>query len=216
METLEKVNVIERLTNFRYATKKFDASKKLTDEQIDNMLTALNLSASSYGLQPYKFILVNDPETREKLKAAAYGQTQVTDASHLIVFAHKTSMDHGFIEKYIDNIASTRALPREVLTGFEDVMKGTANNLSEDAAAYWNARQTYIALGNLLTYCAVEGIDACPMEGFDGNAFDEILGLKEKGLHAVVIAPVGFRSEADEMQHAKKVRRPISEIVEVI
>lgn len=216
METLEKVNVIERLTNFRYATKKFDSSKKLTDDQVNNILTALNLSASSYGLQPYKFILVNDPETREKLKAAAYGQTQVTDASHLIVFAHKTSMDHGFIEKYIDNIASTRALPREVLTGFEDVMKGTANNLSEDAAGYWNARQTYIALGNLLTYCAVEGIDACPMEGFDGNAFDEILGLKEKGLHAVVIAPVGFRSEADEMQHAKKVRRPISEIVEVI
>ncbi|POY37152.1 NAD(P)H-dependent oxidoreductase [Solitalea longa] len=216
MEVLEKVDVIDRLANFRYATKKFDSTKKLTEEQLNNLLEALNLSASSYGLQPYKFIVVENQQIREKLKEAAYGQTQVTDASHLIVFAHKTSVDHSFIEAYIDNIASTRNVSRGALEGFEGIMKGTATNLTEDAAAYWNARQTYIALGNLLTYCAVEGIDACPMEGFNAAAFDEILGLKEKGLHAIVIAPIGFRSEEDAMQFAKKVRRPLSEIVERI
>ncbi|MCO4294366.1 NAD(P)H-dependent oxidoreductase [Solitalea sp. MAHUQ-68] len=214
MEVLEKVDVIDRLANFRYATKKFDTTKKLSEEQLNNLLEALNLSASSYGLQPYKFIVVENPEVREKLKTAAYGQTQVTDASHLIVFAHKTSIEQTYIENYIDIIAETRNVPRGALEGFEQVMKGTVSNLTDDAAAYWNARQSYIALGNLLTYCAVEGIDTCPMEGFDANAFDEILGLKEKGLHAVVIAPVGFRSEEDTMQFAKKVRRPLNEIIE--
>ncbi|UKJ07804.1 NAD(P)H-dependent oxidoreductase [Solitalea lacus] len=216
MEIIEKVNVLDRLEHFRYATKKFDVTKKLSQQDFSKVLKAITLSASAYGLQPYKFIVVEDPEVREKLKGMSKGQTQITDASHLIVFAHQQIVDNAQIETYIDNIAVTRNISRETLRGFETMMKGTVANLNPETLSNWNARQTYIALGNLLTYCALEGIDACPMEGFDSNAYDEILGLKEKGLHAIVVAAIGYRANDDTFQFVKKVRKPLNEIVEVI
>jgi nitroreductase len=212
METIEKVDLIEKLEK-RYATKKFDATKKLSKEQIFNILTAMNLSASSYGLQPYRFILVENPEVREKLKAASWGQSQITDASHLIVIARLTNVNEAHVDEFVENISSIRGVERGHLAQYEGVMKNTVNTLSKEAAAVWTSKQAYIALGNLLAYCASEDIDACPMEGFDANQYDEILGLNEKNLTALVVAPIGYRSVEDEYQHAKKVRKPLSEMV---
>src|SRR2546428_13228297 len=179
----ERIDLIEKLAN-RYATKKFDSTKKLTEEQLNNILTAMNLSASSYGLQPYKFIVVENPNVREKLKAASWGQSQITDASHLIIIARLNNLNEGHVDEFVDNITTTRGVERKQLAQYESMMKNTVNSLSEDAAAVWTAKQAYIAMGNLLSYCASADIDACPMEGFSVDQYNEILGLKEKNLSA--------------------------------
>lgn len=203
--------IIENL-HWRYATKKFDHAKKLTTEQLESVLTAVQLSPSSYGLQPYRIIVVEDAAIREQLRAAAYGQPQLTEASQVIVFAAETNLDETFVKGYIDNIAETRSIPREHLAGFEQTMLGSIAGKSEADKTIWNQKQAYIALGVLLTAAAEHHIDACPMEGFDAGKFDEILGLKEKGLTATVIAPIGFRDESDDLAHMEKVRRPKSEL----
>lgn len=209
------MDILEKLT-WRYATKKFDPAKKLDEGQLERILRATQLSASAYGLQPYKVIVVENAAVREKLRAASHNQAQITDASHLIVFARYESLNEQHVERYIDNIASTRQLERDMLTGFENVMKGTVNGLDDERAAAWTGKQAYLALGTLLTACAADGIDACPMEGFDASAYDGILGLKEKNLRTVVIAAVGFRAAEDGMQHAKKVRTPLEDFVETV
>lgn len=209
------MDILEKLT-WRYATKKFDPVKKLEEGQLERILKATQLSASSYGLQPYKIIVVSDPAIRAKLRAASYDQSQITDASHLIVFARYDNLNEQHVERYIDNIASTRRLERNMLEGFENVMKGTVNSLDEERAATWTGKQAYLALGTLLTASAADGIDTCPMEGFNAAAYDEILGLKERNLRTVVIAAVGFRAAEDGMQHAKKVRTPLEDFVETV
>jgi nitroreductase/dihydropteridine reductase len=174
------MSLIESL-KWRYATKKFDHTKKLSAEQLDTLLSAVQLSPSSYGLQSYKVLVVEDPAIREQLREAAYGQAQLTEASQVIVFASETDIDAGLVKNYIDNIAETREIGREHLNGFEQVMLGTVNNLAEDQKITWSHKQAYIALGVLLTAAAEMGIDACPMEGFGAGKFEEILGLKAKG-----------------------------------
>lgn len=197
---------------WRYATKKFDHSKKLSAEQLDTLLSAVQLSPSSYGLQSYKVLVVEDPAVREQLREAAYGQAQLTEASQVIVFASETNIDADLVKNYIDNIAKTREIGREHLNGFEQVMLGTVNNLAEDQKITWSHKQAYIALGVLLTAAAEMGIDACPMEGFAAGKFDEILGLKEKGLTTSVIVPIGFRSADDDYSKLAKARRPKEEL----
>ncbi|NLR64546.1 NAD(P)H-dependent oxidoreductase [Chitinophaga varians] len=209
------MDIIQKL-EWRYAVKKFDPVKKLTAAQLDRITTATRLSASSYGLQPYKMLIIENPAIREKLKAASWNQSQVTDASHLVVFARVRDLNESHVDDYTNNIAATRNINPEDLAGFAGIMKGTVNRLDAAAAAVWTSKQAYLALGTLLTAAAAEGIDACPMEGFDANQYDEILGLKDKGLATVVTAAIGFRAEDDAMQHAKKVRKPIAELVEVI
>jgi nitroreductase len=209
------MDILEKLA-WRYATKKFDPAKKLDERQLERILRATQLSASSYGLQPYKVIVVEDAAVREKLRAVSNNQAQITDASHLIVFARYENLGEQHVERYIDNIASTRNVERSVLTGFEEMLKGRVNSLDEDMAATWTGKQVYLALGTLLTASAADGIDTCPMEGFNAAAYDEILGLKEKDLRTVVIAAVGFRAAEDGMQHAKKVRRPLEDFVETV
>ena len=196
----------------RYATKKFDTAKKLSAEQLYDLLSAVQLSPSSYGLQSYKVLVVQDPEIREKLRAAAHGQPQLTDASHVIVFASETNINENLVHKYIDNIASTRHIDRQHLAGFENMMIGTVDRLSSDQKIAWSHKQAYIALGVLLTAAAEMEIDACPMEGFDAGKFDEILGLAEKQLTASVIAPIGFRAADDDLSHMAKVRKPMDEL----
>jgi nitroreductase/dihydropteridine reductase len=205
------MSLIEKL-NWRYATKKFDHTKKLSAEQLDNLLTAIQSAPSSLGLQPYRILVVEDPEIREQLREAGYGQQQITQASQLIVFAAETNLDEDFGKKYIDLIAETREIGREHLAGFEQAVLGAINGLSEDQKIVWGHKQAYIALGVLLTAAAEMGIDACPMEGFLAGKFDEILGLKEKGLTTSVIATIGFRAEDDSFAHLAKVRRPKSEL----
>ncbi|MBC9931273.1 NAD(P)H-dependent oxidoreductase [Chitinophaga qingshengii] len=209
------MDIIEKL-EWRYAVKKFDPAKKLTATQLDRITTATRLSASSYGLQPYKVLIVENPAIRERLKAASWNQSQITDASHLVVFARVSNLNESHVDDYTNNIAATRHINQEDLAGFAGVMKGTVNRLDEAGAAAWTSKQAYLALGTLLTAAAAEGIDACPMEGFDAARYDEILGLKDKGLATVVIAAIGFRAADDAMQHAKKVRKPMAELVELI
>jgi nitroreductase/dihydropteridine reductase len=205
------MSLIEKL-NWRYATKTFDPKKKLSAEQLDTLLSAVQLSASSMGLQPYRVLVIEDPEIREKLREAAYGQQQITQASHLIVFAAETKLDEAYGKKYIDLIAKTREIGREHLAAFEQAVINTINSKSQDQKITWNHEQAHIALGFLLTAAAELGIDACPMGGFMPGKFDEILGLEEKGLTSTVIATIGFRAEDDAFSQMVKVRRPKEEL----
>lgn len=198
--------------NWRYATKQFDASKKISDADLNTLKEAVRLSASSYGLQPYKVIIVETPEIREQLKAAAWGQAQLTDASHLFIFANDLNLDATSVDKYINNISAVRGVPVDALGGFSDMMKGVIANLSADAKHIWTAKQTYLALGNLLNAAAELKIDATPMEGFNAATFNEILGFDKLGLNASVIATVGYRHNDDKSQHLKKVRKSHEEL----
>jgi len=202
--------------NWRYATKKFDSEKEISQQDLNTLLESIQLTASSYGLQPYEVIVVKDQETREKLKAAAWNQTQITDASYLLVFANLKSVSEKYVDTYLNNIAETRNLKREDLKGMEDMIRNTTLQLSEQDQNDWAAKQAYIALGNLLSAAANLKIDTCPMEGFDAGKFDEILGLENKNLTTAVIAPIGYRSEEDQYQHLAKVRKSKSDLIEII
>ena len=170
------------------------------------------MAPSSAGLQHYRILVVENPEIREKLREAAHGQAQLTQASHVIVFAAETNIDEAYVARYIDLIAKTREIGREHLVGFEQMMVNTVNNQTEDQKIIWASKQAYIALGVLLTAAAELRIDACPMEGFQAGKFDEILGLKELGLTTAVIAPIGFRSDEDVYSKLPKVRKPKEEL----
>ncbi|RNL85653.1 NAD(P)H-dependent oxidoreductase [Sinomicrobium pectinilyticum] len=203
--------IIESL-NWRYATKKFDPSAKVSAEDLNTLKEAIRLSASSYGMQPYEVFVIEDPEIRRQLKEASWGQPQITDASHLIVFASKTDVTAKDTEAYMNNISKTRNIPVESLSGFSNMINNSVISLPQEVKSTWAAKQAYIALGNLLASAAQLQIDACPMEGFDAEGYNKILGLKEKGLNAAVIATIGYRSSEDEMQHLPKVRKPSEEL----
>lgn len=200
------MSFLEKL-QWRYATKKFDTSKKLSKEKLDSLLTAIQYAPSSYGLQSFKVLVVEDPAIRAKLRDAAHGQTQLTDASQVIVFATETVIDEALVHKYVDLIAHTRNIDKANLADYAGYMAGTVNNTPDDKKIIWSAKQTYIALGFLLAAAAELEIDACPMEGFDVAKFDEILGLTAKGLTATVIAPIGYRSAEDGYSQLAKVRK---------
>ena len=205
------MSLIEKL-NWRYATKKFDKTKKLTPSQLEELLHAVHLSPASTGVQSYKIIVIEDAATREKLQQAAYGQSQIADASQLIVFAAETNLDDQYVKKLIDHVAKTRGVDRLNLEGYEQMINGKVNSMNKEERITWAKKQAYIALGVLLTSAAELGIDACPMEGFSAPQFDEILGLNEKGLATAVIAAVGFRAEDDAYSKLKKVRKPEKEM----
>lgn len=198
--------------NWRYATKKFDSTKKISTDDLDTLKEAIRLSSSSYGLQPYKVIIVENPELRAKIQPAAWGQSQIIDASHLIVFANQTSIVDAEIDAFFKKMSETREIPLEALSGYQGFMKGKINQLSDDAVNIWNSKQTYLALGNLLNAAAELKIDVTPMEGFDPAQVNEILGLKELGLNASLLATVGYRHEEDATQHLKKVRKSNEEL----
>lgn len=205
------MSLIEKLT-WRYATKKFDKTKKLTPSQLDELLRAVHLSPASTGVQSYKIIVIEDAAVREKLQQAAYGQSQIVDASQLIVFAAETNLDAQYVKKLIDHVAKSRSVDRVNLAGYEQMISGKINSMDEEQRINWAKKQAYIALGVLLTSAAELGVDACPMEGFSAPQFDEILGLKEKGLTTAVIAAVGFRAEDDAYSKLIKVRKPEEEM----
>ncbi len=206
---------IENL-NWRYATKKYDANKKVSDADLKTIKEAVKLSASSYGLQPYKVLVITDPEVREQLKPVSWGQSQITEASHLFVFCSYTNVTNEDIDAFINMTAKGRGLEIESLSGYGDFMKSKLTALSPEAASVWTAKQCYIALGNLLSVCGELKIDATPMEGFEAEGYDEVLGLSEKNLQAVVVAAVGYRSEEDATQKYKKIRKPDNELFDEI
>ena len=213
MKTIEPQELLGGL-NWRYATKQFDPQRKIDPQTWAALEESLVLTPSSFGLQPWKFVVVTDTATRERLVAASWGQRQVADASHLVVFAIKDGFGETEIDSYLDRIVNVRGTPRESLGGYRDMMVGSLIQ-GRDAAARrsWATNQTYIALGNFLTSTALLGVDACPLEGIEPARYDEILGLKQQGLRTVVAAAAGYRATGDKYASAKKVRFPKSEVL---
>lgn len=206
------MSIIEQL-NWRYATKKFDSSRSLSEAQINTLKQAFNLTALSYGLQTLKLIVVKDKDIREGLVEVSFGQKQVVDASHLLVLCIKDNIDQEDVEDHFTTIKSIRNTSDAILDPFKEQLKNTINAMPGSKKTDWATRQAYIALGNLMTVCAIEEIDSCPMEGFLPDELDKKLKLKDHGLKSVLLLPVGFRAEDDLFATLKKVRKPISETV---
>ncbi len=203
--------IIENL-NWRYATKKFNPEKKIAKKDFEILKQAIRLSASSYGLQPYQILLVENEHLRQQIMNAAYNQTQITEASELLIFANITNVGTKEINSYIENMANIREISSSNLKGFQDMMNNVVEGLTPEARENWTAKQAYIALGTLLSAAADLKIDATPMEGFNRDAVNEILQLNNKGLSAALIVTLGYRHESDTTQHFKKVRKPNEEL----
>lgn len=205
-------NIIDAL-HWRYATKAYDTTKKLSSDQVELLIESVRLAPSSFGLPTYKLIHVTDTETREKLKTAAWGQTQITDASEFLVFAAKTNLGDTDINEFINEVSKVRNVPVESLTGYVDMIKGSVGSRSSEENTVWATKQAYIGLGILLTAAAFERIDASPMEGFDSVQFDDILGLSKLNLKSVVVVALGYRSENDTYSSLAKVRQSKQSLV---
>jgi nitroreductase len=194
---------------WRYAVKQFDTTRKIGQRDWAALEEALLLTPSSAGLQPWAFIIVKDPAVRAKLLPASWGQTKIVEASHLVVFASKINLTEADIDAFLAHTAEVRKVPIAALADFRAMLVGGFIKGMDDAArAAWARNQVYIALGNLLTSAALLGIDACPMEGIDRAKYDEILGLKEKGLASAAVATLGYRSSEDKYAALAKVRLP--------
>ena len=201
--------------NWRYATKQFDPTRRIDDATWLALEQAMVLSPSSFGLQPWKFMVIEDPALRERLVAASWGQSQVKDASHLVVFAVRENIGDEHLDRYLARTGEVRGIEVEALTGFRNVIAGSldgaraAGRLDE-----WQTRQLYIALGQFMTSAALLGVDTCPMEGLDPAQYDEILGLKGTGWKAVFACPAGYRAADDKYAATPKVRFPAESVIE--
>jgi nitroreductase len=211
--TIQPEQLIHQL-NWRYATKQFDPKRKISDRDWAALEEALVLTPSSFGLQPWAFIVVKDPAVRAKLQPVSWGQSQIVDASHLVVFAFKSNLGEGDLDAHIKRTAEVRGVAVEGLAGFRGMLGGSLmKGMDEAGRSAWAKNQVYIALGNLLTAAAVLGIDACPMEGIDRAQYDAILGLPQKGLASAMVATLGYRSAGDKYAVAPKVRFPKEEVI---
>ncbi|WP_298535809.1 NAD(P)H-dependent oxidoreductase [uncultured Algibacter sp.] len=198
---------------WRYATKKFDATKKLSKAKLNVVKQAFNLTATSFGLQTIKLLVIENTKLREDLVEHSYFQKQVLEASHLLVICIQNDVLKEDVEAYYNNIQDIRKTSNEILDPYkEDLIKMMAG-MSLTKRQQWSTNQAYIALGNLMTVCALEGIDSCPMEGFVPVKYDEILSLDEKGLKSVLLLPIGYRAQDDMFADLKKVRKPIEEAI---
>ncbi|MFA6603512.1 MAG: NAD(P)H-dependent oxidoreductase [Patescibacteria group bacterium] len=205
-------DIIEAL-NWRYATKIYDPKKKLSTEKFEILLEALRLSPSSYGLQPWKFVVVRDPAVRARLRVAGYDQSSFTDASHLVILAVRRDLDGAYVEEYIRSMAVARGLAPEALKGPRNQIRDILRGRSPESILEWSTRQVYVALGVLLTAAGHEQIDATPLEGFDAKKFDEILGFKELDLESRLAVALGYRSPEDKHAAEAKVRFPKEKVV---
>lgn len=209
------MNLLDKL-NWRYATKIFDSSMKVSNEDLDFLKEVIRLSVSSYGLQMYKVLIIENSAIRKELRKASWDQSQITDASHLFVFCNYTGNHDKHIDDYILQILDTqKTADPEGLNKYGEFIKSDISNKTQSELQSWTEKQTYLALNNLIIACADRQIDACPMEGFDKQEYNRILGLDELGLNASVIAPVGYRSEKDESQNRMKIRKSIDQLFEV-
>lgn len=204
--------IIEHL-NWRYATKKFDSTKKLSEGKIDIIKEAFNLTATSFGLQTISLVIVSNDDLKASLVPHAYYQNQVSEASHLLVICIQEDISDSDINLYFDMVKNMRNTPETILNPFRENLLKTMKDKSVDSRQLWSKNQAYIALGNLMTVCAVEGIDSCPMEGFIPEKYDEILKLNEKGLKSVLLLPIGYRADNDMFASLKKVRKTLDEII---
>jgi len=215
MSPIAPDTLLEALS-WRYATKVFDPARKIAPELWAALEASLVLTPSSFGLQPYHFLVVTDPDLRARLKGASWGQGQVTDCSHLVVFLAKRTLTEADVDHYLERITAVRGVAFDDLTAYRNMMLGTLVTGPRAATVpEWAARQSYIALGQFMAAAALLGLDTCPMEGLDAGQYDQILGLEDTSFRTVVACPVGYRAEADKYAGLAKVRFPIEELVEI-
>ena len=199
---------------WRYATKKFDASRKIPSEDWQALEQAMVLSPSSYGLQPWRFIVITDPAVKAELPAISWNQTQPKDCSHMVVLAAAERLDEAYINDHIQQIAETRQIHAESMGGYRKMLVSTISSM--DTHLDWNARQVYLALGQLMTAAAFLGVDCCPMEGIQTDEYDRLLGLEGSGYRCVVGCALGYRDPSDASASLKKVRFSPSEVIQKI
>lgn len=204
---------LNQALNWRYATKVFDANQQINDETFDALLQSLRLSPSSFGLQPWKFIVVENADLRQQLRAQSWNQPQVTDASHLIVLCAKEAVSTEDIEEWIKCLAITQSTPIDQLAPLQGMIQQFTSSMSPVDMQHWNTRQVYLALGQLMTSAAMLGIDTCPLEGISASAYDQILGLESSGYRTRVACALGYRSEQDKYATAPKARFAIEKVV---
>lgn len=206
------MELLQKLKN-RYATKIFDKNKKVSQEDLNSILEAFRLSTSSFWLQPWKIILVENKDLRKELLPFSWNQTQIIDASHLLVLCRKNNLWNDFIEEYLQDLSQTRWLKREEIEGYEKMMKGFILSKNKEELDMWASKQVNIALWSLIVYIASKDIDACPMEGFDSQKYDEILWLKELNLSSTLVLPIWYRSIDDKYASLEKVRFSLDKIL---
>ncbi|MCK5857136.1 MAG: NAD(P)H-dependent oxidoreductase [Bacteroidales bacterium] len=197
---------------WRYATKIFDKTKKLKSNQLVELEKIVQLSASSFGLQPYKVLIISNQELKDKLKSASFGQLQISDASHLFLFCSMIDFNKNDVDAFVDLNVKTTGNTKDSFKMYHEMMDMKIGSMNTEENASWAARQSYIALGNLLTAAAEMKIDICPIEGFVPQSYSEILNLNEMGLKPIVIAAIGFRSDEDKYQHSPKVRKSTQDL----
>lgn len=208
------INTVTEALHWRYATKKFDRARKIPAPTWAALEEALVLAPSSFGLQPWKFVVVQDGATRERLSAAAWGQTQPLDCSHFVVFAGRKGLDNADVERFLARISEVRAVPVESLKGYGDVIIASAERARKGGYLdAWCAKQAYIALGQFMASAALLGVDTCPMEGIDPAKFDEILGLPAKGYGALCACAAGYRAPDDKYASQPKVRYKAHDVI---
>lgn len=214
MATQSPADLLEQM-QWRYATKQFNSDKAIPNDVWTALEDILVLSPSSYGLQPWKFIVVTDPKIKEQLKPISWGQSQITDCSHLVVFTIKKNLSAADIDRFIESTATTRNAPLESLAGYRGMI---VSDLVEGPRSLdinqWAARQAYIALGNFMTSAAVLGVDTCPLEGIEPANYDKVLGLNTQEFMTVVACAAGYRAEGDKYATLEKVRYPKSVVIE--
>jgi nitroreductase len=198
---------------WRYATKKFDDSKTIDSSTIELLKKGFNLTPTSYGLQPLRLVIIKDQKLKDKLFEHSYNQIQVKTASHVLVICIENTVDEKFINHNFELQKQIRNAKDEIIKPFREFLIKDFGKKSEQNIKEWAINQAYLALGNLLTICAAEKIDACPMEGFESKAYDDVLNLKEKGISSALVLPIGYRAEDDKFADFKKVRRPQEETI---
>ena len=206
------MDIIQAL-EWRYATKKFNSEAIIPEETIALLKQAFNLTASSYGLQPVKMLIVSNRSTLNDLVPLSMNQKQVGQASHLCVFCVETTIDEAYIRAFFERIKSINNTPDDALDSFRTSVISSFKEKLDDDVFKWGAKQAYLAMGNMLTVCATQGVDACPMEGFDPVEYDRFFKLNEQGLRSVLVMPIGYRAKDDMFGAMKKVRKPLNESI---
>lgn len=205
-------NSIENL-EWRYAVKKFDSSKMLSEEKVNRLKQAFNLTATSYGLQPITLLVIQNKTIQQRLVQHSFSQQQIAQASHVLVICTQKDIDSAYIHRYFEKIKMIRGTSDEILDPFKEALVTDFSSRDVLEIKHWSINQAYLAMGNLLTVCAMEKIDSCPMEGFVSQEYDRVLELEEKGLASVLVLPVGYRAEDDMFADFKKVRKNLEESV---
>jgi nitroreductase len=214
MNPVPAQTILEAL-QWRYATKQFDATRRIPEADWEVLVQAMVLAPSSFGLQPWRFVVVEREELRRQLPALSWGQTQPVDASHYVVFAVRKGLSEADVERFVDRIVEVRSVERQSLEGYRGMMLNTRKAAAEQGwLDAWSARQVYLALGQVMTAAAMMGIDTCPLEGIEVSRYDELLGLPQQGFSALCGLALGYRASSDRHAQLAKVRFPVDAVVQ--